>query len=442
MPDLAPHTETEIAVMLADLGLSSVVDLHRSIPEPMRIGGPLNLNHGLSEVEVIEEMADYAQRNLAARRDLVVYAGGGAYDHDSSVAARALGSLPNFVTSYTPYQPEVSQGVLQGLFEYQTMVTRLTGMDIANASLYDGSMALVEAVNLATASSGKKGVLLSAGVNPSYRECVATFGKGTKLEVHTVPLKKDLTTAWPSPQGAFGAVVVGYPNYYGEVEDLDIARRVADEAGALLVVVTDPLALGLLRPPGDYGADVVVGEGQGLGLPLSFGGPYLGLFATRSRYVRLIPGRIVGETHDAQGRRGYVTTLRTREQDIRRERATSNVCTNQTLMALQATIFLSWLGREGFVQLARANYDATHYLVALLKEIPGIEVLTTNFVRDATVDLGQTASRVIERLMTRGFLAGTVVPQHPNWLLVSATEARTRQQIKEFQSVLSKELAR
>ncbi len=442
MPNFAPHTESEIAIMLADLGMSSLADLHRSVPEPMKIAHALDLARGHSEIDVLEEMAAYADRNLAARRDLTVFAGGGAYDHDPSVAARVLGSQPNFVTSYTPYQPEVSQGVLQGLFEYQTMVTRLTGMDVANSSLYDGAMALVEAVNLSVGSSGRKGVLLSEGVNPYYRDTVATFGKGTKLEIELAPLGSGLTTTWPSSGGELGAVVVGYPNYYGQVEDLAKARHIADETGALLVVMVDPLSLGLLRTPGDYGADVVVGEGQGLGLPLSFGGPYLGLFATKTRYVRLIPGRIVGETHDGEGRIGYVTTLRTREQDIRRERATSNVCTNQTLMALQATIFLAWLGREGFVQLAKANYDATHYLVSLLGTIPGVRVLTSSFVRDATVDLGEPSGPHIDHLMKEGFLAGTAVEGHASWLLVSATEARTKTQIDDFHKALSKELGR
>lgn len=434
-----PHTEAQIERMVAEVGLDSLGELYASIPAPLRLGRSLDLPEALAEVEVLEEADRRARRNQSARRDLVVFAGGGAYDHDVPAAVRALALQSAFVTAYTPYQPEVSQGVLQALFEFQTEVARLFGMDLANASLYDGAAAVVEAVNLAVGATKRSRVVVSQGIHHRYRGALATLGRGRGLELVGAGLRDDLSTDLGAVDGEAAALVIGYPNALGRVEDLREARRVADAAGALLVVVADPIACALLEPPGSFGADVVVGEGQSLGIPLSFGGPYLGLFATRNELIRLVPGRLVGETVDVEGRRGFVTTLRTREQDIRRERATSNVCTNQTLLAIWAGIYLAWRGKQGMVALARSCYDATHYLASRL-EAAGLSVRGRPFVREFVVDLGVAARQVRERLLEEGWLAGVLVPEEPTWLVLTATEARTRDEIDAFVDRIAKEV--
>lgn len=440
MGSFVPHTPEEIAELLAELGMSSLDELYESIPPPLRLGRALDLPPALAEAEVLEEATRLAARNQAARRDLVVFAGQGAYDHDVPAAVRALALQSAFVTAYTPYQPEVSQGVLQALFEFQTMVARLYGMDLANASLYDGAAATMEAVNLALGATRRSRVVVSRGVHPRYRSTLATLGRGRGLVLEELELTERLSTRFDGLEGEAAALVVGYPNALGHVEDLHAARRAADAVGALLVVVADPLACALVEPPGAYGADVVVGEGQGLGIPLSFGGPYLGLFATRQQLVRLVPGRLVGETVDLEGRRGFVTTLRTREQDIRRERATSNVCTNQTLLAIWAAIYLAWRGKRGLVETARAGYDGAHYLAARL-EAAGLRVRGRPFVHEFVVDLGVAAEPVRRRLLEEGYLAGTLVDDEPTWLLLAVTEARTREEIDAFSDRLIKEVA-
>ncbi len=342
MADYLPHTDDEIEAMLGFLGLSSLEDLFAAVPAALRVVGGLAMAEGRPEPDVLAFFAEHAERNPARTDRMICFAGGGAYDHEVPAVVRALAGRSEFVTAYTPYQPEVAQGVLQAVFEFQTMVARLAGLPVANASLYDGASALVEAVNLGTAASRRQGVWVSSGVHPHWRAVLGTFAAGTGHRVHEVALTEG-RTRWPDePVGPDveppGVLVVGYPNYLGCLEDLGEARRRCDELGAVLVVAADPVCAGLLRPPGDWGADVVVGEGQALGTALSFGGPYLGLFACSLEHVRRLPGRLVGETVDGEGRRAYVTTLRAREQDIRREKATSNVCTNQTLMAVTAAV--------------------------------------------------------------------------------------------------------
>ena len=354
--------------MLAFLGLSTLDELFDAIPEAVRLQHALELADGVGEPDVLAHMEGLGERNRARSDRLICFAGGGAYDHEAaggSGAGRPFGVL----TSYTPYQAEVAQGVLQAVFVDQTLVAPLAGLPIANASLYDGGSAAVEAVNLAAAATGRQTVWVWAGVHPHWREMLSTFAAGTGHVVRTVPLR-DGVTDWASapssasPDDAPGAVVVGYPNYLGCLEDLAAARSLADRAGALLVVATDPVVAGICRSVGEWGADVMVGEGQVFGTPLGFGGPYLGLFATASSHLRRLPGRLVGETRDVVGRRAYATTLRTREQDIRREKATSNVCTNQTLMAVTAAIQLGWLGTAGLAEVARRCAVATRYTPA------------------------------------------------------------------------------
>lgn len=436
MPSYVPHTDEELERMLGDLGLTSLDQLFEVVPEALRLAGALDLPPGLSEPDAAAELERLAGRNAAA--DLVCFAGAGAYDHEVPAAVRSLGGRSEFVTAYTPYQPEVAQGVLQALFEYQTLVARLTGVDVANASLYDGATACVEAANLAVAASRRSTVWVSHGVHPRWRETMRTFAAGTGHDLVEVPLDGG-TTAFPA-DGDPGAVLVQYPNHLGCLEDVAAARRVADEHGALLIVAVDPVATGLLRTAGSFGADVVVGEGQPFGTPLSFGGPYLGLFACTTEHVRRLPGRLVGETVDVEGRRGYVTTLRTREQDIRREKASSNVCTNQTLIAVAATISLSWLGASGLRELALRCSRATRATREALLSIDGVSpVADAPVLREFAVRTPVAPDVLIERLAEEGFLAGVPLePEYGEGLLVAATERRTAAEVEAYAAAFEK----
>jgi glycine dehydrogenase subunit 1 len=438
MGHYVPHTDAEIAGMLASMGLDSVEDLFSVIPEALRLAGGLDLDPGLSEFDALARMGELAARNRPAGRDLVCFAGAGAYDHEIPAAVKRLAFRSEFVTAYTPYQPEVAQGVLQALFEYQTVLCRLSGMDVANASLYDGASATVEAVNLAVAATGCPTVWLSRGVHPNWRQVVATFAAGTGHELADVPLRDGLS-AWPE-DGRAGALVVQYPNYLGCLEDLAAAAEAARRAGALLIVAFDPVAAGLLRPPGEHGADVAVGEGQPFGTPLSFGGPYLGLFACRRDHVRRLPGRLVGETVDADGRRAYVTTLRTREQDIRREKASSNVCTNQTLIAVACVIQLAWLGTAGLRELALRCARGTRYAREALFAIDGVEpAVAAPVLREFAVRTPVPADVVVERMADEGFLAGVALEdEFGEGLLVAVTEKRTRAEIDAYVAAFEK----
>jgi glycine dehydrogenase subunit 1 len=433
-----PHTDAEIETMLGALGLTSVDELFASVPPALRLAGGLDLPPGLGEPDVLARLEELADRNQVSGRDLVCFAGAGAYDHEVPAVTRSLAGRAEFVTAYTPYQAEVAQGVLQALFEFQTMIARLAGVGVANASLYDGASATVEAVNLATAATGRPSVWMSQGVHPHWRQVVTTFAAGEGRRVVEVPLQ-DGYTAWPETPQDVGAVVAAYPNYLGCLEDLARARQVADDARAPLVVAFDPVAAGLLRSPGSWGADVVVGEGQAFGTALNFGGPYLGLFACTEEHVRRLPGRLVGETVDTEGRRSYVTTLRTREQDIRRERASSNVCTNQTLMAVTAAIQLGWLGTGGLAEVALRCARGTRYCRDALLAVDGVEPLVSAPVlREFAVRAPVDGAVLVERLAEEGYLAG--VPLGPGLeasgcdggLLVAVTERRTRDEIDGF----------
>ncbi len=443
MGHFVPHTEADIEAMLGLLGLSSTDELFAVVPEALRLAVGLDLPAGLGEPDVIEAMTALAGRN---RTDLVCFAGGGAYDHEIPAVTRALAGRSEFVTAYTPYQAEVAQGVLQALFEFQTLVSRLAGLPVANASLYDGASAAVEGVNLAVAATGRPTVWVSRGVHPHWRAVLATMAAGSGHHLVEVALADGLT-AWPEAHEGErpGVLVAAYPNYLGCLEDLGAARAAADRAGALLVVAFDPVASGVLRSPGDWGADVAVGEGQGLGTALSFGGPYLGLFACSLDHVRRLPGRLVGETVDIEGRRAYVATLRAREQDIRRERASSNVCTNQTLMAVTAAIQLGWLGTAGLAQVALACARGTRYCRDVLCSIDGVEPLVpAPALREFAVSLPVAGDVLVERLAEEGFLAG--IPLAPamvgasgqDGLLVAVTERRTREQIDAFGAAFDK----
>ena len=451
MGHYVPHTDDEIASMLGAIGLASLDELFDCVPAALRMAGGLDLADGLSEPDTLAAVQLLAGRN---RSDLVCFAGAGAYDHGVASATRALAFRSEFVTAYTPYQPEVAQGVLQALFEYQTMVARLSGLPVANASLYDGSAAVVEAVNLAAAASGRETVWVSGGLHPHWRAVLETYAAGPGHRLVDVPLREGATD-WSAAEGGDrpGVLLVASPNYLGCLEDVPAARTVADRLGARLVVSFDPVSAGLLHSPGGQGADVVVGEGQPFGTPLSFGGPYLGLFACRTELVRRLPGRLVGETVDVEGRRAYVTTLRAREQDIRREKATSNVCTNQTLIAVCCMVQLAWLGTAGLRELALRCARATRYTREALLDIPGVEPLAAApTLREFGVRLPVDPVVVVERMADEGFLAGVPVglgggiatdptDGGADGLLVAATERRTRAEIDAYAVALAKVLS-
>ncbi len=443
--DFIPHTPEDDAEMLAAIGLGSLDDLFESVPGPVRLDRLLDVPEALSEIELAAHMAELAGRSSGA--GLVCFAGGGAYDHYVPAAVRALASRGEFATSYTPYQPELSQGVLQALYEFQTMVCSLYGMEVANASLYDGANALVEAVNLAVRAQRRGRVFVAETVHPHYVTVLQTYTSGLDLDIRILPRSPDGTVDWPEHDldGA-AAVVVQSPSFFGLLEDTAGAAGAAHAAGALLVSVADPTAMGVLEAPGEMGADVAVGEGQALGNPLSFGGPYVGLFATKLALVRQVPGRIAGETLDADGRRAYVLTLQAREQHIRRAKATSNVCTNQTLMAIAATIYLSWLGPEGLRRLGELCLKRTAVAAERLAALPGCR-LTYGGPRfkELVLETPVDGASLAKRLARRGYLVGPSLGRYYEGmgrsLLVAVTERRTEAEIEGLAEAIEKELA-
>jgi glycine dehydrogenase subunit 1 len=430
----APHTEDDVREMLASLGLSDLDELFTDIPDDLRLDRLLDIPVGVSEMELVADMRKLASRDRSVD-ELVCFAGGGAYDHYVPSVVWALAGRSEFYTSYTPYQPELSQGVLQTLFEFQSMICELTGLEVSNASLYDGATALVEAVNMAR-GHGRDRVLVSAGVDPRLVDTLRTFGKGAGYEPEIFPVV-DGRGGDPDVSPDVAAVVVQHPNVFGVLEPMrDLFSR-AHDGGARAIQVFDPLSLGVLAPPGELGADIAVAEGQSLGNHLNYGGPYLGLIAARLDDVRRMPGRIVGETLDVDGRTGYVLTLQAREQHIRREKANSNICTNQTLMAVAATIYLGWLGPAGLVELGRQCVSKAAYAAERLTGIDGVELRYPDapFFKEFALALPRPAVEIRDALLERGFLAGVPladVHAEGGVLIVAVTEKRSREEIDRF----------
>jgi glycine dehydrogenase subunit 1 len=438
----APHTDDDVREMLARIGLDGLDQLFEQIPPSVRLDRPLDLPEGVSEMEILADLRGLAAANRSAD-DLVCFAGAGAYDHYVPSVVWALAGRSEFYTSYTPYQPELSQGVLQALFEYQSMICELTGLEVSNASLYDGATALAEAVNLARSAPGRDRVLVSEAVDPRYVETLRTYGRGAGYEPEVFPVR-DGRGGNPQVEGDVAAVIVQHPNRYGILEPARALFGTAHAGGARAVQVFDPLSLGVLAPPGDLRADIAVAEGQVLGNHLNFGGPYLGVIATRLDDVRRMPGRIVGETVDVDGKVGYVLTLQAREQHIRREKATSNICTNQTLMAIAATVYLSWLGPGGLAELGRRCVAKATYTADRLSEIPGVEPLFPGapFFKEFAVRLPRPAAEVRDELIGRGFLAGVPLPDADGHaLLVAVTERRTKAEIDALAGAMREALA-
>jgi glycine dehydrogenase subunit 1 len=442
-----PLTAGDRAEMLAAIGVDSIDALFEDVPEAARLAGPVDLPRAMGEIEVERLVSRMAARNVAAG-SVPFFIGGGVYRHHVPAAVDHLIQRGEFLTSYTPYQPEISQGTLQYLFEFQTQVALLTGMEVANASLYDGATACVEAVMMANRVTGRRKAVLSGGLHPHYREVCETYGRFVGFELSAQDPARSEDPARLVDRDT-SCVVVQNPDFFGEVRDYSGLARTCHDAGALLVVaVTEILSLGAIRPPGDMGADIVAAEGQSLGNALNFGGPHVGLFATRDRFVRQMPGRLVGQTVDADGRRGWVLTLSTREQHIRRERATSNVCTNAGLCALAFTIHLALLGEAGLTRLARLNHAAAVSLAERLEQLPEVSLQNRAFFNEFAVRLPRPAAEVAEMLAGKGVLAGVPVSRfYPDnkavadILVVAATEMTTGEDIERLEAGLREVLA-
>ncbi len=441
--DFTPHTDADVATMLERLGLGAVDDLFVHLPPEIRSDTELDLPAPLSEPEIAAHVDALAARNTA---DLICFAGGGIYDHYLPPVVRSLTMRPEFVTSYTPYQSEVAQGVLQALFEYQSMIASITGLPVANASLYDGPTAGLEAVNLAVGATRRDAVWVSRGVHPATRSVITTFAAARDIEVVEHPLVAG-TTAWaPDAVPPPAAVILAQPNYLGVIEDYQAAVEMAGAAGALAIAEVDPMLLGVLRSPGDAGCDIAFAEGQPLGNPMSFGGPVLGIFATSRNLMRKVPGRLAGRTVDRDGRTAYTLTLRTREQDIRREKASSNICTNQSLNAIAAAVHLGWLGPDGLAETGRQSVQKAHYLARRLEQLPGVKAASdAPFAREFAVLLPHDPHAVVAAMAERGYLAGIPLPddypEFPGGLLIAVTELRTRAELDGYVDALEEVLS-
>jgi glycine dehydrogenase subunit 1 len=439
-----PHTPEEIQEMLADIGVATVEDLFAPIPPELR-ATTFNIPPGMSEFETFSRMQAIAGENVPGITNFI---GGGFYDHIIPSVVDHLSGRAEFYTAYTPYQPECSQGTLQALFEYQTAICRLTGLDVSNASLYDGGTACAEAAMMALRVTGRNKIIVDGCVSPFSRQVVKTYLFNLDVEiVELAPLNGLLNRPELSAllDDSVAAVLVQNPNFFGSIEDFTTLANQVHGCGALLIGSAYPISLGLLKSPGEMGIDIAVGDGQSLGNPLSFGGPSFGFIAATKKYIRNMPGRIVGETVDRNGKRGYVLTLQAREQHIKRHKATSNICSNQGLCALRGLIFLSSVGKEGLTELARLNRDKAEYAKAQLAAIPGVTLLQTAATfNEFTLTLPKKADDVVTGLLARGIAAGVPLGQYyeglDNCLVVTVTEKRTKKEIDRLVDILKAEL--
>ena len=436
MASFIANTPADIEAMLKTIGVSSIDELFADIK---RSHAPksFNIPSGKSEFEVTEHLSRLAAKNAAG---LIPFIGGGYYDHFIPAAVTALISRGEFATAYTPYQPECSQGTLQALYEYQSAVCTLTGMEVANASLYDGGTALYEAAMMAARLTGRHKIITDGGVSPIYRKILKTYTSNLHYEFTETPVvhgQSDRAQIMKLLDNDTAAVILQNPNFFGAIDDhADIAAN-AHEKGALVIESVYPLSLGILKTPGEMDADIVTGEGQSLGLPLNFGGPYLGIIATRKKFIRAMPGRIVGQTVDKNGKRCFVNTLQAREQHIRREKATSNICTNVSLCAVQSLIYMSLLGKEGLKELAQLNLDKAEFTRREIEKIPGVQVKRSSpTFNEFTVVLPKDASLVVEAMIAKGFAAGFPLgryyPGMEKCMIVAVTEKRTKEEILRY----------
>ena len=440
-----PHTEEDRQEMLATIGAKTIDELFREIPEDLRVKGQLDLPPALDENRLFAHLREIAGKNVNMTK-AVCFLGAGIYDRYIPATVGAVISRGEFLTAYTPYQPELSQGYLQSIYEFQSMVAELYGMDLANASMYDGATAMAEAAILSHGVKGRTKIVVSEAVHPHYRQVLDTYCWSTSLDVVTIPAPDGATTDYSAVTDDAACVIVQYPNFFGTIEDLGVVRDAAKKAGAMFIVVADPVACALLKPPGEFDADIVVGEGQPMGVAMGLGGPLVGLFATKQEHVRRIPGRIVGRTSDVNGKDGYVMTLRTREQDIRREKATSNICTNEALMALAATVYMEALGKNGMQRVAESSVRNTQYAIKKLTEAGAKVRFSGKIFGEFTLQVpGKDAAQVQEALLKDNILAGLPLglyyPALKDCLLVAVTENRTKEQIDQFADALKRAIA-
>lgn len=433
-----PMTEQDKKEMIDTIGVSSIDELFSDIPEKVRFKGELNIKAAKSETALMKELYKLADQNADLKRN-VSFLGAGIYDHYIPVIVDHVISRSEFYTAYTPYQPEISQGELQAIFEFQTMICELTGMDVANSSMYDGGTALAEAAMLSAGHTKRKKIVVSKTVHPEYREVLKTYAKGQYLEVVEAPIKAGITDVDALKElinEEVAAVIIQYPNFFGRIEPLKEVEEIIHANKGLFVVNSNPLSLGVLTPPGKFGADIVIGDAQPFGIPTAFGGPSCGYFAVTSKLMRKVPGRLVGQTVDDQGRRGFVLTLQAREQHIRREKATSNICSNQALNALAASVAMTALGKKGVHEMAATNLQKAYYAKSAFKTA-GVEVVFDGFsFNEFVVKLNKPVKEINQALLQNGMIGGYDLgrdyPELANHMLIAVTEQRTKEEIDTF----------
>jgi len=445
--DYSGNTPAQQKEMLKEIGIQSLEGLFQSIPEKLKLKEPLSLPKHLSEIELVNDLKGLAERNKSAS-DYPLFLGAGYYDHFVPSVVKHLIERSEFYTAYTPYQAEVSQGILQAIYEYQTFITLLTGMDMANASLYDGASALAEAVLMAARINKKNTILVSQTIHPEYLTVLKTYLAGSNLIVKVIPHnegKVDLDVLKNTLNKDTCAVILAQPNFFGIFEEGEEVGCLAKKNDSLFIVSVDPISLGVIRPPGEWGADIVVGEGQALGSDLNFGGPGLGFMASRLEFMRKMPGRLVGKTQDSRGRTGYVLTLQTREQHIRREKATSNICTNQALNALAATIYLSLMGKNGLQKIAELSLQKAHYAAKEITKIAGYKLkFPGSFFKEFVITTPEPAKRINQKLLENKIIGGLDLEGFPsirslefkNTMLLAVTEKRTKKEIDRLVEIL------
>jgi glycine dehydrogenase subunit 1 len=444
-----PNTKSVCEEMLRDIGVKSTEDLFSDVPEDVLLDRPLQIPGPLSEMELYTHLKSLSEESIHGDK-ASYFLGAGAYFHWIPSVVSHLAGRAEFYTAYTPYQPEVSQGTLQAIFEFQTYMSLLTRMEVANASMYDGASALAEAVLMARRiASGKEDILIASTVHPEYREVVKTYLLAQDVQIRDVPFTSDFQTDWETAQDMISektcCLVVQNPNVFGTIENLQaltwISERLHEVGGLMIANVVEPISLGILIPPGEYGADIVVGEGQPLGNPVSFGGPCLGILASTKRFVRKMPGRLVGQTTDSRGDRGYVLTLATREQHIRREKATSNICTNQSLCALRASVYLSVLGKKGFREVASINMKNANYARGSIGRIKGFKIDEVPIFNEFVVECPRPVSEIQKALLQGRIIGGLDIsrffPSLENHILFCTTERNTRKEIDRMCEILS-----
>ncbi|MFD1018724.1 aminomethyl-transferring glycine dehydrogenase subunit GcvPA [Thalassobacillus hwangdonensis] len=438
-----PMTEKDKKEMLDTIGVESTEALFADIPEKVRFDGPLNIKPAANEFALTKELTEMADKNVNLKSH-TSFLGAGVYDHYIPSIVDHVISRSEFYTAYTPYQPEISQGELQAIFEFQTMICELTGMDVANSSMYDGGTALAEAVNLSAGSTKKKKVIVSKAIHPESRAVIHSYVKGPNLEIVEIDHKDgltDLEALKSELDENTASVVMQYPNFFGQIEPLDEVREIVDQQKkAMMIVSSNPLALGYMTPPGEFGADIVVGDAQVFGIPAQFGGPHCGYFATTSKLMRKVPGRLVGQTTDEEGRRGFVLTLQAREQHIRRDKATSNICSNQALNALASSIAMTSLGKQGLKKMSWMNMQKAAYMKKAL-EAKGLKVTFQGaFFNEIVVDLGKDVVEVNRQLLEKGYIGGYdlgfAYEELKGHMLIAVTEIRTKEEIDNFAAEL------